>query len=302
MNAVLTGRNRRETPEALLDNRDCGSQNTKTVLFSEFEDGLQEQVGWGLPGSRHHAVQAAKPSDPRACGQVGSRRSPATQGASPRQESEASGSKYVNILISDRAVPAEDLRLGLQHRGDDEPASCDNEDRRAPSCMTACTAVLKILYPQLLHITCMAHLLHNCAERVRGHFKTNVGNLIATVKVVTVRNKNRSFKFNTTDSPSQPVLTRWGMWPKVVEYCAKNTCKSCCERLQSCEVSGQDSPRLPSAAAAHQKEHLQKCTLISRIWIWDKTVQILAGSSPPLRGTIAAWREIVRSNRFNNLV
>ena len=123
-------------------------------------------------------MQAAKPSDPpRACGQVGGRRSPAAQGASPLQESEASGSKYVNILIGDRVVLAEDLRLGLQRCGDDEPASCDNKDRRAASCVIACTAALKILYPQLLHITCMAHLLHNCAERVRGHFKTDVDNL-----------------------------------------------------------------------------------------------------------------------------
>ena len=37
--------------------------------------------------------------------------------------------------------------------------------------MTACTAALKLLHPQLFHITCMAHLLHNCAEKVRTHFQ-----------------------------------------------------------------------------------------------------------------------------------
>ena len=30
---------------------------------------------------------------------------------------------------------------------------------------------LKELYPSLMHVTCVAHLLHNCAMRVRAHFK-----------------------------------------------------------------------------------------------------------------------------------
>ena len=29
---------------------------------------------------------------------------------------------------------------------------------------------LKELYPFLMHVTCVAHLLHNCAMRVRAHF------------------------------------------------------------------------------------------------------------------------------------
>ena len=30
---------------------------------------------------------------------------------------------------------------------------------------------LKELYPSLMHVTCVAHLLHNCTMRVRAHFK-----------------------------------------------------------------------------------------------------------------------------------
>ena len=30
---------------------------------------------------------------------------------------------------------------------------------------------LKELYPSLMHVTCVAHLPHNCAMRVRAHFK-----------------------------------------------------------------------------------------------------------------------------------
>ena len=31
----------------------------------------------------------------------------------------------------------------------------------AASYMTACTATLKVLYPRLFHVTCLAHMLHN---------------------------------------------------------------------------------------------------------------------------------------------
>ena len=77
--------------------------------------------------------------------------------------------------------------------------------------ITACTAALKLLYPRFFHVTCMAYLLHNCAEKVHGHFQ-QVDNLIAKVKAVTVKNKNRRNKFNEIGTPPQPVLTRWGTW------------------------------------------------------------------------------------------
>ena len=74
--------------------------------------------------------------------------------------------------------------------------------------MTACTAALKLLYPRLFHVTCMAHLLHNCAEKVRSRFQ-QVDNLIAKIKAMTVKNKNWH---NEIDTPPQPVFTRWGTW------------------------------------------------------------------------------------------
>ena len=70
----------------------------------------------------------------------------------------------------------------------------------------------------------MAHLLHNCAEKVRSHFQ-QVDNLIAKVKAVTVKNKNRRNKFNEIGTPPQPVLTRWGTWLNAAEYYAKNLVK-----------------------------------------------------------------------------
>ena len=37
--------------------------------------------------------------------------------------------------------------------------------------MSLAGKTLKKLYPSLMHVTCVAHLLYNCAMRVRAHFK-----------------------------------------------------------------------------------------------------------------------------------
>jgi len=75
----------------------------------------------------------------------------------------------------------------------------------------AAGAILESLYPELFHMTCVAHLLHNCAMIVRSHFE-DVDHLIAKVKLVAVKNKTRQAKFATIGCLSQPVLTRWGSW------------------------------------------------------------------------------------------
>ena len=87
--------------------------------------------------------------------------------------------------------------------------------------MTACRATLKVLYPRLLHVTCLAHMLHNCAEKVRGAF-VDVDNLVARVTAATIKNKSRQAQFKHISSPPEPVVTRWGTWLKAVDYYANN--------------------------------------------------------------------------------
>ena len=91
----------------------------------------------------------------------------------------------------------------------------------AASYMTACTATLKVFYLRLFHVTCLAHMLHNCAEKVRGAF-ADVDNLVARVKAVTIKNKSRQAQFKHIGSPLEPVVTRWGTWLKVADYYANN--------------------------------------------------------------------------------
>ena len=47
--------------------------------------------------------------------------------------------------------------------------------------MIAAGIALKSLYPRLFHLTCVAHLLHNYAMKIKSHFE-DVDQLIAKVK------------------------------------------------------------------------------------------------------------------------
>ena len=79
---------------------------------------------------------------------------------------------------------------------------------------------LKSLYSKLSHMTCVAHLLHNCAMKIKSHLE-DVDNLIAKVKAVTIKNKTRLAKFSAICYLPQPVPTRWGSWLNAVLYYAK---------------------------------------------------------------------------------
>ena len=86
--------------------------------------------------------------------------------------------------------------------------------------MTAAGEILQQLYPRLFHVTCVAHLLHNCAEKVRAYF-SDVDDLIANVKAATVRCKDRKECFREIGYPPQPVVTRWATWIKAALYYAE---------------------------------------------------------------------------------
>ena len=80
---------------------------------------------------------------------------------------------------------------------------------------------LKELYP-LMHVTCFVHLLHNCAMRVRAHFK-NIDKVIATIKAATTKNEDRKKDFHDAGLPSpDPVITRWATWLRAASYYSEN--------------------------------------------------------------------------------
>ena len=75
--------------------------------------------------------------------------------------------------------------------------------------MSLAGKTLKELYASLMHVTCVAHLLHNCTMRVRAHLK-NIDEVIATIKAATVKNKDRKKDFHDASLPSSPdpIITR----------------------------------------------------------------------------------------------
>ena len=53
----------------------------------------------------------------------------------------------------------------------------------------------KELYPSMMHVNCIAHLLHNCAMRVHAHFK-NIDVVIPTIKVATIKKQRSQNRFS----------------------------------------------------------------------------------------------------------
>ena len=149
-----------------------------------------------------------------------------------------SGTQYLNILVVSLETPH------ISYLYDCQPLKCapnsniiaqavDDAVRnlginRSFFCLLLCDAAkymiaagipLKSLYSKLFHVT--AHLLHNCAMKIKFHFE-DVDQLIAKVKAVTIKNKTRQAKFSAIGYPPQPVPTRWGSWLNAALYYAKN--------------------------------------------------------------------------------
>ena len=126
-------------------------------------------------------------------------------------ETELNKVKYVNVLIGDITVPEKTYLLDcwevetvnhqvIAPKIDDALQSINIprekllSDAASYMYMTAATAALKTLYPNLFRVTCVAHMLHNCSEKIRAYY-TDVDQLIAWTKAATVKNKTRRNKF-----------------------------------------------------------------------------------------------------------
>lgn len=86
-------------------------------------------------------------------------------------------------------------------------------------------AALKTFYPNLLHVTCLAHALHRVAEVIRGKYK-KVDKFVSSMKKIFLKAPGRVTAFREQypglKLPPKPVLTRWGTWLDSVLYYAEN--------------------------------------------------------------------------------
>lgn len=84
---------------------------------------------------------------------------------------------------------------------------------------------IRIFYPKMIHVTCMAHGLHRLAETVRTEFR-DVNNLISSVKKIFLKAPRRLQLFKEMNPglplPPQPIVTRWGTWLSAAFYYAEN--------------------------------------------------------------------------------
>ena len=84
---------------------------------------------------------------------------------------------------------------------------------------------LKLIYPNLIHITCVAHGLHNLAQYLMKSYK-DVNRLVVCGKKIFLKAPNRVEIFKevlpNTPLPPEPVPTRWGSWLRGVRYFAQH--------------------------------------------------------------------------------
>jgi hypothetical protein len=71
------------------------------------------------------------------------------------------------------------------------------------------------------HVTCMAHLLHNCAIKLKSYF-ADVNYLISAVQMAIIKNKSRKESFYRTGYPPNVIITRWSSWLKASLWYADN--------------------------------------------------------------------------------
>uniref|UniRef100_A0A2S2PVX4 DUF659 domain-containing protein n=1 Tax=Sipha flava TaxID=143950 RepID=A0A2S2PVX4_9HEMI len=97
---------------------------------------------------------------------------------------------------------------------------------------------LKVFYPNIIHVTCVAHMLNRVAEKVRELFP-DVNKLINNVKKSFLKSPSRIQLYKEMlpglPLPPEPVITRWGTWIEAVIFNANNyeDIKSVIEKLDN---------------------------------------------------------------------
>jgi hypothetical protein len=96
----------------------------------------------------------------------------------------------------------------------------------APYMKAAARGLCDTLYPNCVHVTCLAHALHRVCEEVRGRFPETDA-LVSNGKKIFLKSPNRIRLFRELapelSLPPEPVITRWGTWMSAVRYYAENS-------------------------------------------------------------------------------
>ena len=121
-------------------------------------------------------------------------------------EAEVAKQKYISVLVGSLDAPNQTFFVRLEYS---RHSKSDTREifllilADAARYMSSTGKTLKELHPSLMHVTCVAHFQHNCAMRVRAHFK-NIDQVIATIKAATIKNKDRKKDFHDAGLPFPP--------------------------------------------------------------------------------------------------
>ena len=96
-----------------------------------------------------------------------------------------------------------------------------NEGRLFCQICTKIVDFTKEKHPNLFHVSCLAHLLHNCAIHVKAHYP-NVDYMMGAIKMLTHKNRTRSNLFSFIGTPPSIIVNRWSSWLRAFLYYAEN--------------------------------------------------------------------------------
>ena len=90
--------------------------------------------------------------------------------------------------------------------------------------MTKAGHDLKVFFPSMVHMTCLAHALHRICETVREMYD-DVNDFIASVKAIFKKAPRRIAFYHEKcrlPLPPNPIITRWGTWLEAVSFYANH--------------------------------------------------------------------------------
>ena len=156
-------------------------------------------------------------------------------------EAEVDKQKYINVLVNSLDTPNETFQIEclplesssnvnssiILHTVDDVLRQLGTKQENfallltdAARYMSLAGKTLKELYPTLMNVTYIAHLLHNCSMRVHA-FVDNIDDVVATIKAATIKNKD-DVREADLPLPPVPVITRWETCLRVALCYSKN--------------------------------------------------------------------------------
>ncbi|XP_003744005.1 uncharacterized protein LOC100907991 [Galendromus occidentalis] len=166
----------------------------------------------------------------------------------------------------------------------------------AASYMKKAGEALRVLFPKLIHVTCLAHGIHRLCEEIRGLFP-RVDSLIANVKKVFLKAPARIHTFRSIAPnvalPPEPVITRWGTWLTAALYYATHF-EVVREVVNQLDSSG--------AVAIAESQNIMRDSRLPSDLAFIATnfanfpvfIKMLEDTSQPLHDTVSLLRDIER--------